>query len=61
LLGARLIVWLGVPVGLLAIALTITLLNSWGKPGGLCATWLAPVLSDCFPPAPPVEDDGRSV
>ncbi len=61
MLVARLIVWLCVPVGLLVIVLTYTLLNSWGMPGGLCATWVAPVVPTCTPPAPPVRDDGRSI
>jgi hypothetical protein len=58
---ARLIVWLGVPIGLLAIVATYTLLNSWGAPGGICATWLGSIVPTCIPSAPPVRDNGRSI
>jgi hypothetical protein len=40
----RLIIWLAVPIGLLAGAMFFTLLMSWVWETGLCGTWLARVL-----------------
>ena len=45
--GARWIVYAGVPVGVLAIAVVYTVGLSWGDPRGLCPTWLAFLQASC--------------
>jgi hypothetical protein len=43
----RLIIWLAVPVGLLAAAAFFTIVVSMGNATGLCGTWLTPMLPYC--------------
>lgn len=45
--AARLMIYAGVPAGLLAFAAAATLLLSWGTSEGLCSTWLAAALPYC--------------
>lgn len=45
--GARLVIWLGLPLGALALAVSMTMLLSWQHGFDLCATWLAPILPYC--------------
>ncbi len=45
--GARFLVWLAAPLGLFAFVAAMTLLLSWTKPGGICATWLGPLMGLC--------------
>lgn len=44
---ARWLVYLTLPVGLLSIALVITMLLAWGTQAGLCGTWLRATLPYC--------------
>ena len=40
----RIVIWLSVPVGLLAALMFYTILLSWVWGTGLCGTWMARVL-----------------
>ena len=40
----RVVIWLSLPVGLLAIVLVYTILLSWVWETGLCGTWLLRLL-----------------
>jgi hypothetical protein len=40
----RIVLMLALPVGILLIFLTVTILLSWVSGTGLCATWMASVL-----------------
>jgi hypothetical protein len=43
----RVIVWLGVPVGVLAFLASITMLLGWTNGDDLCRTWLSVDLTYC--------------
>jgi hypothetical protein len=44
---ARLLIYAGVPAGLFSVALVFTIGLSWGRPEGLCGTWMAFMLPYC--------------
>jgi len=43
----RIAIMLALPVGVLLIFLTVTILLSWVSGTGLCGTWMAPILPYC--------------
>lgn len=43
----RLIIWLAVPVALLAGAATVTIIEAWADGTGTCGTWLSIILPVC--------------
>jgi hypothetical protein len=43
----RVIVWLGLPVGVLAFLASMTMLLGWTNGDDLCRTWLSVVLTYC--------------
>lgn len=45
--AARLMIYAAVPIGLLSIAIVVTVALSWGRPEGLCPTWMAFMLPYC--------------
>ncbi len=44
----RIVIFLALPVGVLLIVLTFTVLQSWVRGTGLCATWLGGVLPAAY-------------
>jgi hypothetical protein len=45
---SRFVMALALPVGVLSVVLTITILMSWVSGTGLCGTWMASVLPANF-------------
>jgi len=43
----RLVIWLGVPVGLLLVAASVTVILEMAHGTGYCATWLSILAPDC--------------
>jgi hypothetical protein len=43
----RLIVWLAVPIGVIAAIATATIMVAWAGGAGLCDTWLSIILPYC--------------
>lgn len=45
----RLVIALALPVGLISLLATLTILNSWANGGNLCETWMSVALPYCDP------------
>ncbi len=43
----RVIIWVGLPVGVVALVASLTMLLGWTNGDDLCRTWLSLVLTYC--------------
>ncbi len=43
----RVIIWLGLPIGVAAMAASLTMLMGWSDGRDVCTTWLAMILTYC--------------
>jgi hypothetical protein len=43
----RLVIWLAVPIGLVAAAVGLTVILEMAHGGGYCGTWMAFMMPDC--------------